>query len=379
MCYTGSMSRSVLGLALLGVTLFVACSDDGGSAEDDKRSKKKDAGADAALVTDGGAPEGSTSEAGLAYVDVPLTVVLRNSGGGKGLAVPLAVGASAAVPLLVDTGSAGVHILASDIAPGSITRTGRAVREEYVDGTELVGEEAMAQVSFGAARTGIIAIHVVDRVGCVSGRAGCSGQDGSDFFHAHGTSGIVGITLGNSVAEPAIYSPIAQIPGVLGSAYTIRTNGYAGTTGTLTLGNPPGGLPFAEIPLVRESAGTLPNGVPAWNDARVNVCYSVDNTPIQNDCGPSIFDTGATALFWSTNRLLLSQQSFGALAPGYTFHAKVDGVFEWSFTVANPAVPGVDMVLPSPGAFNTNLGVGIFFAYDIRYDHKAGKLGIRKR
>jgi hypothetical protein len=312
-------------------------------------------------------------------VDVPLTVVLRNSGGGKGLSVPLGVGTSAPVPLLVDTGSAGVHVLASDIAPGSVQRTGRVVREEYVDGTELVGEEAKAIVSLGAARTGTIAIHVVDRVGCVVGRAGCSGAAGNDFFHAHGTSGIVGITLANAIAEPAIYSPIAQLPGVLGSAYVVRTNGYEGATGTLTLGSPPGGLPFADIPLAREATPTLPNGVPAWKDASVSVCYSVDSTPIQNDCGPSIFDTGATALFWSTNRLASNQLSLGVLAPGYVFHAKVNGAFDWTFTVASPAVPGVDMVIPSPGAFNTNLGIGFFFAYDVRYDHKNGTVGVRKR
>ena len=40
-------------------------------------------------------------------------------------------------------------------------------------------------------------------------------------------------------------------------------------------------------------------------------------------------------------------------------------------------LPGVDLVLDSPGASDTNLGIGAFFESDVMFDATQGVLGIR--
>ena len=106
----------------------------------------------------------------------------------------------------------------------------------------------------------------------------------------------------------------------------------------------------------------------------MNVCYELDGT--SSGCGPSIFDTGATATFWQ-HTIPLSSMSVGALAPGHSWRASIAGVLDWSFTVGSPSKPGLDMVIPSPGSFNTNLGIGVFFAFDVAFDLKKGTIGVR--
>src|SRR5436305_14850218 len=79
----------------------------------------------------GSAGDDATSGSESAYtatpetVDVPLHNILRNSGGGRGLSLDVRVGGADAKPLVVDTGSAGIHILAADIPAAKVTRTGK--------------------------------------------------------------------------------------------------------------------------------------------------------------------------------------------------------------------------------------------------------------
>jgi hypothetical protein len=310
---------------------------------------------------------------------VPLDVVTRNSGGGKGLAVNLVVGTTKPKAFLLDTGSAGVHVMADEVDPASIKRTGTAIKEIYVDGTELVGEEAMALVRFGDASrppTKVpIAIHVIDKIDCVSGKPSCPAASvGNEFFRVHGQVGIVGVGMSNAIAAPSVFNPIAQMPGNFSTGFIVTAKPFGGTSGTLTLGlttvNTAG---FATTSLTEQSS-KLPNGASAWEDAKVNVCYELDGT--SSGCGPSIFDTGATATFWQ-HTIPLSSMSVGALAPGHSWRATIAGVLDWSFTVGSPSKPGLDMVIPSPGSFNTNLGIGVFFAFDVAFDLKKGTIGVR--
>jgi hypothetical protein len=306
---------------------------------------------------------------------VPLAVVTRNSGGGLGFALDVGIGASAPKSLLVDTGSAGVHVLADAIDPASITRTGKSIKEVYVDGTELLGEEAMAVVQIGAASTGAkIAIHVIDTIDCVAGKPSCPGSVGADFFRAHGFVGIVGIGMSNAIATPSVFDPIAQMPGNLASGYIVHASPFGSTAGTLTIGLTSVNTAGFSTKALSPQTSPLPNGAPAWEDAKIDVCFEMDGTSM--GCGPSIFDTGATATFWNQS-VSSSKLTLGALSPGTSWRATIAGVLDWSFTVGSPAKPGLDMVIPSPGGFNTNLGIGVFFAFDVMFDLKKGNLGVR--
>ncbi len=318
---------------------------------------------------------------------IPIVNYARNGAGGRGLSLEVGVAGAPAKPLVIDTGSAGVHILTADIENGARTkleRTGKKVVETYVDGTQLVGEEAIAFVQLGGVDTAeAIHVHLVDEVTCTSDRPGCSGSAGADFFHATGVSGLVGIGMSNANAEPEIFSPLAQLPGELASGYIVKTTGYDGATGTLVVGLTDAvRAEFKTLALVAQPK-PLPNGVPAWEDAKVNVCYSLEAKgaqPAIEECGASIVDTGATALFWNTNQLVNeAMDGYGTLASGYTFRARVDGVFDWSFTTSDEPKPGVDMVINAPRSWNTNLGIGAYFAFDVMSDVTNGRLGFKPR
>ena len=336
-------------------------------ARDSVRDGEEASAADASDVGDG-APTADS-------VSVPLDVVLRNSGGGKGLVINVGIGGSSGQPLLVDTGSAGVHILSSAIDASSITRLGKTIKEVYVDGTELIGEEATAIVHLGGAVTAsVISIHVIDTIDCVSSKPSCPGKVGLDFFRARGQQGIIGLGMSNSVATPSVFSPIAQMGGNLASGFIVHARPFGSTAGTLTIGLTTANTAGFSTTTLKPQSSPLPNGAAAWQDAKVDVCYALDG--VSYGCGPSIFDTGATATFWNQS-VPSAKLTSGALSPGSVFKASIAGVLDWSFTVGGKALPGLDMVIPSPGSFNTNLGIGVFFAFDVAFDLKKGTIGVR--
>src|SRR5262249_38265007 len=147
-------------------------------------------------------------------------------------------------------------------------------------------------------------------------------------------------------AEPDVFSPLAQLPGNLASGYVVQTSGYYGPKGSLTVGlTDELRKTFKVTTKLAAQKNTLPNGKPAWEDAKINVCYTLEATDIKNECALSIVDTGATAFFWNTKGLKPDQlDGWGDVKGGMTLTVQVPGMDEsWKIDVTNNPVPGIDM------------------------------------
>lgn len=393
-------------LALSVVSLLVAaCSSASDPASANGNDATHDAADDAALdaddtrasadvvvesaldVADSIAPPDAPADAppdAAGTVVVPLTIITRNTGNGKGVTVPIAVGGAPAQPFLVDTGSAGLRVMADSVSTGAVTRTGTKLKEVYTDGTELLGEEATALVAIGTASTSApIHIQLIDTIDCVPSKPSCPASSvGNDFFKKWGMVGIVGVGMGNSFASPSTFSPIAQLDDPYKSGFVVHLGAFGAPAGTATLTLGVRGLDASVFHAVSLSAASspLPNGAPAWKDAAIDVCYALDGTSITHECAPSIFDTGATATFWNSKSVPSSALSSGVLKPGSVFHATIesgaDKPFDMTLTVGSPATASDDMVIVSSG-FNTNLGLTPFFRFDIAFDLEKGAIAFK--
>ncbi|MGH2896085.1 MAG: hypothetical protein ACRDPM_22845 [Solirubrobacteraceae bacterium] len=326
-----------------------------------------------------------------AHVDVPIE--LRGWPGGPSGVTPVvrvSIGGGAPIPVLLDTGSTGLNILAGKLPPGShVWPMGDEVTQGWGGGAVTRGRRALASVTIGGvATTAPVIIGMVESTGCAGGGSACLSWLG----HAK-VDGVLGIRLGS---QPVTSNPLLALPAPYSQSWRIALSGL---TGTLELGAPvpehplasfstaagshapgptsvPGQTatvpqpeaPASEAPAPSSlSAYAPPSASPLANAADLpTLCWQVRGRS-QRACVPTIFDTGSTdtALFSTSSAPPLHLLPAGVRVTGWS--SATDPTPLWNLTSGTSA--SEDLVLTNgPGLALMDTGIAPFYSFDFTYD-----------
>jgi hypothetical protein len=329
----------------------------------------------AAIVGCGGSSSMGV-DAATSSVTVPIVVHDKFTAGLPGMLIPVRVGAtgSTTAQLILDTGSSGLRILASALDSDSYQRTGTKLTNTFDNGMVFDGEQATAIVAVGDAATPQeIDIEVIDSVSCAASNPSCVTAAGASALTDVGTMGAFGVGL-RGYSGSTLFSPIAQLPTAM-QTYSIHLDAGA-TSGSLAIGLAGSELSSYQFVSLPADTSQHPNGVPAWNDLAVPVCFAVAATPVAQPCSAeTAFDSGTTEVILIDGDIPTTEvDNAGYLASGTALDASLTGVFDWNTT----ATTGEIYVAPSgPGSFDRILGMPFFSGHDVAYDLQAGQIGIR--
>jgi hypothetical protein len=331
--------------------------------------------------------------------DVPLTLSAINEPDGDGgtvfegyrLALQFSLGDAPPIDAWLDTGSEGIQVIGSALSSAqraTIQMSERSVSSEYAGGVIATGVVGSATVTLGDRTTPqAIAIIVFEDFACAPNTP-CSldqmttGQMADILFN--GYPAIVGAGFRNFPgAAPVPGSPIPQLPGQ--PSFIVEAPAYGSTgTGTMHIGPTADEVaPYAMVQLPPFATGTdLSNGTPAWDDTAVPACID-DSTIPMNFCYPAILDTGAPF----SVVYLANQTETAELAPGDDVSVLVGQASapaaDFQVTVSADPQPGQDLfgvlapVAQQPSSLN--LGLTLFFRYNVYFDPVTGQIGLLAR
>ncbi|MEO0801199.1 MAG: hypothetical protein AAFY57_02840 [Cyanobacteria bacterium J06642_2] len=311
-------------------------------------------------------------------VAVPLTVRAFNLGGSqlKLLSVFASIASGNETNLLLDTGSSGLRVLASEVGTAGLVRTGRNETVRFGDGTELVGELATAPTSFSTIATEEpVLVHLVDLVQCAAGIPDCPG---SNLFGANGPfQGIAGASINFRTSVDDLFSPFTRLAGNLDSGYVIETGGFNAQEGRLTLGlTDQTTTGFTRVPLAQR--GTFADGTPFWDDDAFEPAYTISGTAIDGDISNTLLDCGSSDVFLASGSLDPTFSAAGdPVETGRTFRSLLPNVFDLLFTTGTTS--GLDRVFVDPVNGEQILGMPFFFRFDTLFDVDGGQIGVRAR
>jgi outer membrane autotransporter protein len=303
-----------------------------------------------------------------AWAQNSVTVPLDQNPDGSGFSnfVTVSVGGGPASEVLLDTGSTGMRVLASQIGP-NVTVTNIPVTYGYSSGNELDGYLGFAPVSFPDASAplatpGPIAIQVVDQVACKGGGSDCPGWQA-------GQSGVMGVAYD----DDQIFNPLAQLAGNLGSGFIVVSNDLSNPNATpelvvgLTASNMQG---FVFDQMATTPGGSQPAGLNVWNTKSIYTCFSVNGG--SPGCYATVFDTGANAGSFETPD---SPQS-GDVANGSLVTISVPDVMSLSVTAqGQPWANLFKYEPPHGGTAGYNSGAEVYRYEAVMFDAQTGQIG----
>lgn len=281
------------------------------------------------------------------------------------------------MPVLLDTGSTGLHIVSSALGNSQLNVTTTNSTESYADGTQYTGVLASAPVNFGSsggvATSGPISFQSITSVGCVSSKPECPAAGGASELIQRGLYGTMGVSLSPSAGVNApLYSPLLQIPGG-STGFSIAYQSTA--AGTITVGAETGrSLGGVTLPLTAASPSTYANGSGAWNVASGQACWTVSGSgPV---CGATTFDSGTPATGVEASDfpgLDVSGQNFPAGA-SVTVSATKGGTPFWSFTSGTTENSNVVTTTAPAASLVATTGNPFFYSGAVTYDSGIGQI-----
>jgi hypothetical protein len=294
--------------------------------------------------------------------------------------IDVTIGPGHTVPVLLDTGSVGLHVFASAISASSwpgVTVWSQRETVQTLDGTVLSGPIASATLRFGSLKTTKpVPFQVVDATRCRGNglAVGCQAGGDEDALKAIGADGIMGIGLDGPPPGDPVTNPLLGLPGEFGRVWTVdMTEAGTGENGELVLGPPP--LPHPLVRLSLNSVGSS-HGEPVWND-EPELCWVIGQYRL---CGPTILDSGSSfADIGSPHlyphavqlpglpRLVGGNQAVSISLPGHS------GAF-WSFDATGPGSGAVSVADARWPFLDT--GEGVFLAFEVQYDNATGTITI---
>jgi len=334
------------------------------------------------MATLGTLATGGVDMASVAPPDAPLAVVpvtiLDGQGtpGGARPTVEVRVGsARAAVPVLLDTGSSGLHIFKTAVAtgPGSgVTLTSQPANITYAGGDRFTGVVGRAVVTIGSYATRTpVAFSYVERAFCVARKPTCPASGGISGYEQSGMYGILGI--GTQTSQGGIASPILGMPGRLRATWSIHLHDLRGA---LTLGAPvpaPRSATTIQMNEIGSSAGST-----LWADSRLPLCVSVG--PV-NECVRGLFDSGTYTMQISGPQLGRAPTAPGTdhVASGAPVAVAVKRAAApfWRFAAGPTKSQDLVTVKAGQGPF-VNTGVQAFYDFTITYDDITGQVRLAR-
>jgi hypothetical protein len=306
-------------------------------------------------------------------IDVPINVHWAVYGARP--MVKVRVGNGPAVPVLLDTGSTGLHIYAPGVRLGSgsgVTLTNRPDSITYFDGMKQSGVVGKAKMTIGGVTTSrSVSFGYIDNVGCVDGSVDCPGAAGMGAQVSRGFYGILGVGLSHSPEK--LGNPLLALPGRYGRQWSID---LSGSQHWLTLGSHIATGPLAQFTLAKD--GTDPSGAKDWKDQETPVCWAAVGLHGAG-CEPTVFDTGSTTMFWYGGLLSHATTYYGSIlvSPGTYIAAwhRGDGHPFWTFTAGTNF--SHDTVLAYEGGHPMVIAaVQAFLTFNIEYDDAHGAIRV---
>ncbi len=294
--------------------------------------------------------------------------------------IDVTIGRDHTVPVLLDTGSVGLHIFASAMAASSwsgVTVWSQRETVQTLDGTLWSGTIASATLRFGSLKTTRpVPFQLIDATRCGDSGLGlsCQADGDEDTLKAVGADGIMGIGLNGPAPGDPVTNPLLSLPGRFGRVWTVdMTSASTGGNGELILGPPP-----LYHPLVRLSLNSIgsSHGEPIWND-EPELCWVIGQYrmcgPTSLDSGSSFADIGSPHLYAHAiaesglPRLIGGNQAVSISLPGHS------AAF-WSFDATGPGSSAVAVADVSWPFLDT--GEGVFLAFEVQYDNATGTIAI---
>jgi hypothetical protein len=285
--------------------------------------------------------------------------------------VEVRVGRSKQVPVLLDTGSVGLHIFAAGVSTGTgsgveVTSTRQSIT--YSGGSRFTGVEAYAVITIGSQATAsAVGFALVQQASCTASKPDCPTAKGMGEEIAAGEYGILGI--GVNRAPSGLSSPLLAMPGTLGRTWSIHLRGRSGS---LVLGALVATSTIATTIHLRPQ-GAVAHGS-SWADADVVLCFSVGST---HSCAPSLFDTGTFAMQLTGKPFAQVPRVAGtsSVLPGTAVSISVEGAPRpfWTFRVGKTKSEDTVFLRTGKKEF-VNFAVQAFYAFTVDYDDAAGTM-----
>lgn len=208
---------------------------------------------------------------------VRVPIELRGWAGGPTGVLPVVrvrIGDGPPVPVLLDTGSTGLNMLAKDLPPASHAVPLGTVTETWGGGNVTRGRQALATVSIGGLTTPHpITMGIVEPAGCTPAAPHCRP------WLSSGVDGILGVRVD---PRSALANPLSSLSEPYGQTWRIA---LTSTRGTLELGRPATAAPDGRVRA--RGRGALP--APA---ARVGP--KPTRAGAASGAGPRVIDGGVT-------------------------------------------------------------------------------------
>jgi hypothetical protein len=325
---------------------------------------------DSASMTDNiemNAPTTTTSPAPGA-VAVPVAVTTDATGAMRAV-VHIRVGGGPSVPVLLDTGSAGLRILPGDVGR-SVQPTGQTETATFGGGVQLTSRVVQANVSIGGVATpSSTEVSLIQSSGCAPGFPSClPGQGTKAIFGSSGVVGILGVAMSGGSAAAVPYSPLLQLRAPYRNGFTLSLP--ADGPDSLVLGPPQATADTVTVPMLPATPSVYPDGVAAWQKD-VDLCWTVD---ISRGCGATDLDTGTTETVVIPGAVT-GVTGTGVVAQGVAVSAAPSGGQTlWSYTTNNTPGDGLTTVGALPGTTRFNTGIGFFTTHVVGYDAKGGHI-----
>jgi Protein of unknown function (DUF3443) len=322
------------------------------------------------FVTAGAAQASSPSS-----VNVPVSI-LGGQGAAKGAepAIEVRVGNSGLIPVVLDTGSSGLHIFDNVVPTGTgsaVTVTSTPANITYAAGQKFTGVVATAVVTLGSQSTAAaIPFSYVTKVSCTASEPDCPGSGGISGFEQTGVDGVLGIGMQSS--KGPVTSPILAMPTTLGQTWSLHLDGSAGA---LVLG--------ASVPAKSDSVATFQlksdgtsGAASLWKDSTLRLCTTLGSL---YKCVPGVFDTGTAATQVSGAPLDEAPTTPGTekVVAGLPFAVAVKGASTpfWTFTTGTARSLNLVTIRSGRGQY-LNTGVEPFYAFTIIYDDATGTISL---
>ncbi len=281
--------------------------------------------------------------------------------------IDVRVGDGPAVPVVLDTGSTGLHIFAQGVR-GGVSVTGHGDRIQYADGSIQTGVLARARLRIGRLQTTrAVTFGLIHSFTCDVRVPECPARGGASDAIAHHIYGIMGVGLRRDPGGTT--NPLLALPSPYSRLWSI---GLAGGGGTLTLGRRPPRVQ-ATIRLPGQ-----PGRTHTFDDTRAKVCWAASGVN-GSSCEPTLLDSGnSVGMFWFGHGLLSHATAVpgsGLLAPGTYIVAWVPGEPHpfWTVTTDSLFSRGAVTALPYRRTF-VWVPVEAFLALNIGYDARHGEI-----
>lgn len=285
--------------------------------------------------------------------------------------------------LVFDTGSAGLRILPGALKGANLTINTNQLTYGYGSSRGSItinGRQASGTFSVGGlAATAPVHIMLIDTIRRSATDAGRSTLDSVTVpnHHFRNLAGILGVGMRNREGSD-VASPLAQLPG--NNSYLIRFPAYGQPMGSVILNPNESDLAgFTFFPLAKGNY-PMPNGLSSWTDDQLNGIAVLNGLTVR---APALLDTGTPTTHISAFNLhhygILDQGS--VVKMGLAQRGQPSALVDTTFRVISQVV-GKDLVhtnVPTWTEPSLIFGTNFFFFFDVYYDQKGGRIGIKKK